>query len=297
MPLVTAKEILMDARTRKYGIPNLLAGNVEMILGQVRAAEAENAPLMLAFNQGVTPQIPLEIGVPLMVTAARLATVPVATILDHGHSLEDIVKTIQLGSSSVMFDGSDLPYEENVRQTREIVRVAHAVGVSVEAELGSIGGSSIELGYATPAFTGEDPAHYFTDPALAVDFVRRTGIDMLAISFGNTHGPYRGEPHLDLDRVRQIFARVEIPLVMHGASGLADSDYGRLIDSGISKINYYTAMARSASHDLKHVLSQADDETMIYHQTIAWGINYFYQETRKLLSLLRGTGKAKVFER
>ncbi|NJN96248.1 MAG: class II fructose-bisphosphate aldolase, partial [Anaerolineales bacterium] len=155
MPLVSAKEILIDARARKYGIPSLLAGNLEMVLGQVRAAEAENAPLLLAFNQGVTPQIPLEIGVPLMVTAARLATVPVATILDHGHSLEDIVKTIQLGSSSVMFDGSDLPYEENVRQTAEIVRVAHAVGVSVEAELGSIGGSSIELGYAAPASTGE----------------------------------------------------------------------------------------------------------------------------------------------
>jgi fructose-bisphosphate aldolase class II len=297
MPLVSAKEILMDARARKYGIPNLLAGNVEMILGQVRAAEAENAPLMLAFNQGVTPQIPLEIGVPLMVTAARLATVPVATILDHGHTLEDIVKTIQLGSSSVMFDGSDLPYEENVRQTCEIVRVAHALGVSVEAELGSIGGSSIELGYATPASTEEDPTHFFTDPDLTVDFVRRTGIDSLAISFGNTHGPYRGEPHLDLDRVRQIYARVEIPLVMHGASGLADTDYGNLIDSGISKINYYTAMARGASQDLKQVVNQADEETMIYHQTIAWGINYFYQETRKLLSLLRGTGKAKIFER
>jgi fructose-bisphosphate aldolase class II len=297
MPLVSAKEILMDARARKYGIPNLLAGNVEMILGQVRAAEAENAPLMLAFNQGVTPQIPLEIGVPLMVTAARLATVPVATILDHGHTLEDIVKTIQLGSSSVMFDGSDLPYEENVRQTCEIVRVAHALGVSVEAELGSIGGSSIELGYATPVSTEEDPTHFFTDPDLTVDFVRRTGIDSLAISFGNTHGPYRGEPHLDLDRVRQIYARVEIPLVMHGASGLADIDYGNLIDSGISKINYYTAIARGASQDLKQVVNQADEETMIYHQTIAWGINYFYQETRKLLSLLRGTGKAKIFER
>lgn len=293
MPLVSAGELLVDARARKYGVPNLLAGNVEMILGQVRAAEAENAPLMLAFNQGVTPQIPLEIGVALMVNAARLAKVPVATILDHGHTLEDIVKTIQLGSSSVMFDGSHLPYEENVRQTGEVVRVAHAVGVSVEAELGSVGGSSVELGYASSSDENDDPTHCFTDPDLAVDFVQRTGIDALAISFGNVHGIYRGEPRLDLERVRQIYARVKIPLVMHGASGLTKSDYGHLIDCGISKINYYTAMARGASQGLKQMLNQADEETMIYHQTIAWGIDYFYGETRKLLSLLRGTGKAR----
>jgi fructose-bisphosphate aldolase class II len=287
MPLVSAREILTDARARKYGIPSLLAGNVEMILGQVYAAEAENAPLILAFNQGVTPDIPLEIGVPLMVNAARLAKAPVATILDHGHSLEDIVKTIQLGSSSVMFDGSHLPYEENVRQTGEVVRVAHAVGVAVEAELGSVGGSSIELGYTSPTTANNEPAQYFTDPDLAVDFVQRTGIDALAISFGNVHGIYRGQPRLDLARVRQIYARVNIPLVMHGASGLADHDYGHLIDSGISKINYYTAMARGASQGLKQMLNQADEETMIYHQAIAWGIDYFYRETRKLLSLLR----------
>lgn len=291
MTLVNAKEILAEARKRKYGIPSLLAGNLEMVIGQIMAAEAQRSPLILAFNEGVTPEVPLELGVPLMVNAAKRARVPVATILDHGQSLETVVKTIHHGASSVMFDGSSLPYEENVKQTKEVVRVAHAVGVCVEAELGSVGGSSIEIGIVDTAVDPDtDPERYFTDPELAVDFVERTGVDALAISFGNVHGVYRGKPRLDLDRVRKIQTMVDVPLVMHGASGLAESDYGRIIDSGISKINYYTAMARGASKGLKKMLVEADEESMIYHQTISWGIDYFFTETKKLLDILRCSG-------
>jgi fructose-bisphosphate aldolase class II len=150
MPLVNSKDILAEARAKKYGIPSLLAGNLEMIVGAIRAAEAKRSPLILAFNQEVTPEIPLDMGLAAAVGAARQATVPVATILDHGHSLVQVMQAIQVGSSSVMFDGSGLPYEENVKQTSEVVRVAHAVGVCVEAELGGIAGSSIEIGEAGP---------------------------------------------------------------------------------------------------------------------------------------------------
>ncbi|MFC1975991.1 class II fructose-bisphosphate aldolase [Chloroflexota bacterium] len=293
MPLVGIKEILVDARKKKYGIPCLLAGNLEMIIGQIKAAEAQASPLILAYNSGVTPQVPMELAMPLIVNAARQARVPVASILDHGQSLEVAVQAIQLGSSSVMFDGSALPYEENVKQTKEIVRVAHAVGVSVEAELGSIGGSSVEIGMTSMVDSNVDPANYFTDPQRAADFVERTGVDVLAISFGNVHGPYRGEPNLDLNRVRTIYDLADIPLVMHGASGLINDDYGRIIASGISKINYYSAMGRSASQNLKRTMMEADDETMIYHQTISWGIDYFYMETKKLLDLLGCSDKTQ----
>jgi fructose-bisphosphate aldolase class II len=292
MPLVGIKEILVDARKRRYGVPCLLAGNLEMIIGQIKAAEAKKSPLILAYNSGVTPQVPMDLAMPLIVNAASQANVPVASILDHGQSFDVVVQAIHLGSSSVMFDGSVLPYEENVKQTTEIVNVAHAVGVSVEAELGSVGGSSVEIGMNYELDSSRDPADYFTDPQMAADFVKRTGVDVLAISFGNAHGPYRGEPNLDLERVREIHKLVEIPLVMHGASGLTDDDYGRIIAAGISKINYYSAMGRSASQNLKHALMSTDDETIIFHQTISWAVDYFDTETQKLLDLLGCSGKA-----
>jgi len=286
MPLVRSKEILVEARRRGYGVPGLLGGNLEMVIGQIRAAEEKGSPLILVFNQQVTPRVPIELGMPLIVNAARRAKVPVATILDHGHSLESILQAIYWGSSSVMFDGSGLPYEENVRQTREVVRVAHALQVCVEAELGSIAGSAVDL-------ENLGPESSLTDPDVAADFVERTGVDALAISFGNVHGVYRGEPHLDLDRVRKIRSMVGVPLVMHGGSGLAESDYPRIIESGVSKVCYYTAMGIGASNDLRRMLTDAAQGTVVYHDIISRGIGYFYVETKVLLDVLGCSGVVK----
>ena len=291
MPLVGIKEILVDARKKRYGVPCLLAGNLEMIIGQIKAAEAQKSPLILAYNSGVTPQVPMDLAMPLIVNAAGQADVPVASILDHGQSLDVAVQAIHLGSSSVMFDGSVLPYEENVKQTTEIVNVAHAVGVSVEAELGSVGGSSVEIGMNYELDSSRDPADYFTDPQMASDFVKRTGVDVLAIAFGNVHGVYRGEPKLDLSLVRQIRQEVEVPLVMHGASGLTDDDYVHIIDSGISKINYYTAMSRRVSNSIKEMMTAANPETNMYHDLISATIDFFYEDTKTLLHTLRCAGQ------
>jgi fructose-bisphosphate aldolase class II len=203
--------------------------------------------------------------------------------------LEAAVQAIHLGSSSVMFDGSNLPFEENVRQTGEIVRIAHAVGVSVEGELGHVGGSSIEIGIDY----GSDAELFLTDPELAVEFVEQTGVDALAIAFGNVHGVYRGDPKLDLSRVQQIRQMIGVPLVMHGASGLTESDYANVIGSGISKINYYTAMARRVSNNVKELMAEADPETNIYHNLISATIDFFYKDTKKLLHTLRCSGQVK----
>jgi fructose-bisphosphate aldolase class II len=289
MPLIGIKEILTEARLKRYGVLSLLGGNLEMAIGHIAAAEKCRAPLILTFTQEVTPQVPMELGMPLLVSAARRAAVPVATILDHGHSLEDVVRAIHLGTSSVMFDGSTLPYEENVKQTKEVVRVAHTLGVSVEGELGTIGGSSIEIGAVTaPAATSDDGADEdaFTDPKLALDFVERTGVDTLAISFGNVHGMYQGEPNLNLDLVREIFSLVDVPLAMHGASGLADGDYQKIVGSGISKINYYSAMGRRAASDIREMLADPSREEVIYHEIISRTIDYFEKDTAKVMALM-----------
>jgi len=284
MPHVSMGEILREARSKRYGVLSLLAGSLEMVLGAAMAAEEMRAPLILAFNQEVTPQVPMEIAVPLMVNVAQRARVPVATILDHGQSLETIVQAIRLGLSSVMFDASGVPYEENVARTREVVRIAHAVGVSVEAELGSIAGS-VRLGPQTPS--GEAS---LTDPLAAAEYVAMTGVDALAISFGNAHGVYRGEPRIDLDRIREIHDRVDVPLVMHGASGLSDGQYPKIVASGISKLCYYTAMGIGAIEDLKRLVLDASQETIVYHQLISRAIGYFYAETKRLIGVIGWTG-------
>jgi fructose-bisphosphate aldolase class II len=284
MPLVNSRDILATARRDKYGIPSLLAGSLEMIVGTIKAAEERRSPLILAFNQEVTPQVPLELGLSLAVKAAQEARVPVATILDHGHSLPDVVRAIKAGTSSVMFDGSNLAYDENVRQSRAVVELAHAVGVCVEAELGGIAGSSVNIGE-----TG--PESHLTDPDQAVDFVERTGVDVLAISFGNAHGVYQAEPKLDLDRVRQIHARLSIPLAMHGASGLAEGEYRQIVESGISKVCYYTAMALGASRELREMMIAGSDRETIYHHLTARAIEYFYTDAKRLLDLVGGSGR------
>jgi fructose-bisphosphate aldolase class II len=281
MPLASSKEILATARKNKYGVPSLLAGNLELVIGPLKAAEKRRSPLILPFNQEVTPQVPMELGIPMAVNAAHRARVPVAVILDHGTSLENVVKAIHLGASSVMFDGSHLPYEDNVRQTQEVVRVAHAIGVCVEAELGAVG---LEEG---------GPDSTLTDPDLAVDFVEKTGVDTLAISFGNAHGVYKGEPHLDLGRVRKIHSMVELPLVMHGASGLAEDEYPQIVASGISKVCYYTAMGIGAARVLGNTLANAGQDSVVYHHLISQAIDYFAAYTEKLLDLLGCSGAVR----
>jgi fructose-bisphosphate aldolase class II len=286
-------EVLSDARQKKYGVLSLLAGNLEMVIGYLRAAEEQRAPLILAFTPPMVPRVPVELGIPMLVNAARRAAVPVAVILDHGDSLEAAVRAMQLGASAVMYDGSSLPYAENVANTCQVVRVAHALGVSVEAELGSVGGNAVETGRPGGGVAAANQsAGTYTDPEVAVDFVARTGVDALAISFGNAHGVYQGEPRLDLERVRQIRAAVEVPLVMHGASGLAYDMYPKLVESGISKVCYYSALGLGAGADLRRVMERAGEEPIAYHHLISWAVDYFHTATKQLMDVVGCAGAA-----
>ncbi|MBN1561695.1 class II fructose-bisphosphate aldolase [candidate division KSB1 bacterium] len=285
MPLVTVSEILTDARKRTYGIPCFIGATMEMTLGAVTAAEEISAPLILGYNEAVAPAIPMAAGMSMLVRAAKDARVPVATILDHGTSYDACVKAVRAGSSSVMFDGSHLDYEENIARTREVRRLTEPIGVALEGELGSIGGSSFE--FTESAGTRQN----FTDPQQAADFVDRTKVNVLAISFGNVHGPYRGDNALDLDIVRQVFQHVAIPLVMHGGSGLADELYPQIIDAGISKINYYTTIARKGALATAELCAQQGGN-IIEHMLIARRIEFYHQESKRILQLFRAAGKA-----
>ncbi len=268
MSHVTTKRILTHARARRYAVPCLLAGNMEMIVGQLSAAEQCGSPVIITYNQGLSRKLPMELVIPFMVRAAERASVPVATILDHGADLDSVKKSLVLGLKSVMIDGSGLPYEENVRITQETVRMAKRFDAAVEAELGSVGGSAIELNAAS------EIASCHTDPEMVADFVARTDIDQLAVSVGNVHGAYRGEPKINFELISKIHSRTDIPLVLHGGSGLSEDDYRRIIECGISKINYYSVMGKTAVSSLKETVEKSCPNA-VYHQVIDWGVDFF----------------------
>ncbi|MGI5918887.1 MAG: class II fructose-bisphosphate aldolase [Christensenellales bacterium] len=287
MSHVTTKTILTHARANRYGVPCWLAGNMEMIVGQLKAAELCGSPVILAYNQGLSGKLPMDMIIPFMVRAAQRASVPVATILDHGTDIDVINKSMVLGLSSVMFDGSSLPYEENIRMTKEVVKLAKKYDAAVEAELGSVGGSAMELNAVS------DIVSSHTDPALVMDFVARTEIDQLAVSVGNAHGAYRGKPRIDFELVRDIFKRTEIPLVLHGGSGLTDEDYKKIIECGISKINYYSVMGHTAVTSLRETIDKSCSHA-VYHHVIDWGVDFFSDFSDYIYRLFGSAGQSAM---
>jgi len=288
MPHVTMKELLSDAMKRNYGVPAFWGGSMEMVLGQIKAAEELGAPFCFCFCRGQYQDMPMEHQVPMNVSFAEKASVPIMTIFDHGTDFDSTIKIMHYGVSSVMYDGSYLPYEENVRNTQEIVRVARILGVSVEAELGAVGGNANEWGRA-----GEFPS-YKSDPDSVLDFITRTNIDSLAISFGNRHGLYKGKADLDFELLRKIRAITDIPLAMHGASDLPDEMYPKIVENGISKVHFWSGPSKLAVENLKEKLSEPtgpDGEPIGYQNVFQYNVDFFYEITKKYLTLLNGAGK------
>lgn len=239
MPIATLSGILADAHQKKYAVGMFDVHNLEMTNAVIEAAEAEQSPVIIALAEVHAQSVKtLEDIAHIMVYAAERARVPVCVHFDHGVSLENCVRVLHQGFSSVMYDGSMLPYAENVEKTAEVVRFARIFGASVEGELGHVGGGE----------GGEDDGHamVYTDPGQTVDFIAKTGVDALAVSIGTVHGPYRAAPRLDLNRLRAIRAKAEVPLVLHGGSGLSDLDFKNCVQGGISKINIYTEIVQTA---------------------------------------------------
>jgi len=248
MPLVSLKEILSDAEAKSYAVGLFNTVGTESLRAIISGAEECNAPVILGIAEVHMPYAPLNLMAPMMVDAAKRSKVPVAVHLDHGQNFETIISTMHYGFSSVMFDGSVLEYDENISRTREIVKVAKALGVSVEAELGHVGGAE----------GGGNDGHeeYYTEPEKAADFVNQTEIDALAIAIGTAHGEYLKKPCLDVNRLSEIDSIVDKPLVLHGGSGLSDEDFKECIRRGIRKINIFTDMSFAAEKGLRKLFEQ-----------------------------------------
>lgn len=230
--LVNMRDLLADAQKGNYAVGSFSVANMEMVLGVLKAAEELSAPVILQIAEVRLKQSPLALIGPLMVAAAENAKTPVAVHFDHGKTAEKIQEALEIGFTSVMFDGSHLPIDENIAQTKSIIEMAKEYDAAVEAEIGCVGGS--EDG-------SEDIAINCTNPADAVKFTQETGVDALAIAIGNAHGNYKSTPKLRFDILEECAKLVDTPLVLHGGTGISPDDFVKCSKTGIKKINIATA--------------------------------------------------------
>jgi len=276
------KRILSDAYAKGYGVGAFNLLNMEAVVGAIKAAEKMQSPLIMQLAEVQLPTTPMEYMIPLMVQAAKEASVPVAVHYDHGMTFENILRAIKYGATSVMFDGAALPFDENVRQTREITKIAHALGVDCEAEMGVVGGA--EAGEEGHTHIEE----LLTDPTEAADFMYQTDCDFLAVAIGNAHGPYLKEPDLQLERLSQINDAVRMPLVLHGGSGISDGDFRESIKRGICKINVATSLQENILARVGALLKKP-----IGYVAFTGEIEYaVFEEVLKHMQIFGSVGKA-----
>lgn len=253
--IATLQELLEEAKQNNRAVGSFTCANMEMVMGTIKAAEEADTPVIIQIAEGRLAHTPLDYIGPLMVQAARDASVRVCVHLDHGLTREKAQEALTYGFSSVMFDGSRYSYEENIAHTNEVAALARAAGASVEAELGAIGGKEA---------TDQEEQVIYTEVDEAVDFVSRTDIDALAVAIGNAHGHYKGVPHLNFERLEAIHQAVALPLVLHGGSGISDQDFRRCIRHGIRKINIATASLDALTQNAGDYLA-TDVEHDFYH--------------------------------
>ncbi len=253
MALVSVTELLQKADQGKYAVGAFNANNMEIVQAIMEAAEKENAPVIMQASQGAIKYAGLEFLTGLVRIAANSTKVPIALHLDHGTDFEQIVKCIRSGFTSVMYDGSKLALEDNIAITKKVLEIARPIGVSVEAELGKIGGTEDDI------HVSEKDAMY-TDPEEARYFVEQTGVDSLAIAIGTAHGQYKGEPKLDYERLAKIKALVNIPIVLHGSSGVPDEAITKAIELGVCKVNIDTNIREAFVGQMRQVLVNNAEE-------------------------------------
>ena len=244
MTLVSIKQQLIQAREAHYAIPLFDVYETQGMDGTMEALVSMRAPTIIGVYSPFADQPNSHALAAYIRSRAAETDVPIPLMLDHGASVDLCLKVMDDGYTDVMYDGSSLPLEENIANTRRVVAAAHARGVAVEAELGHVG-----MADEYDAFGGQRLG--FTDPEVVEYFVGETGVDFLAIAFGNAHGLYKGEPHFDVELVREIRSRVSVPLVMHGGTGTTDEIFRSLIAAGICKVNYATQILTAATQAMR----------------------------------------------
>lgn len=251
--LVTGNEILRWAEKNNLAVGAFNVNNMECLQAVISAAENKKSPVIIQTSEGAIKYAGMDYLAAMVTLAAKKATVPVALHLDHGTTYKTIVKCIASGWTSIMIDGSSYSLETNIEKTKEIVKIAHACGVSVEAELGRLSGVEDQIS------VNEKDAMY-TDPDEAVLFVQSTNVDSLAIAIGTAHGVYKGTPKLDFERLAVIKNRLKMPIVLHGASGISSEDLKKAIALGVNKINIDTDIRLAFACGCKKVFSEHPNE-------------------------------------
>ena len=250
MALVSSKELLNDARKRGYAVGAFNANNLEYVQAIIEAAEEEKAPVILQASQGAIKYAGLDHIVAMVRASAEKASVPVVLHLDHGTDFLQNVRCLRAGFTSLMFDGSALPFDENVAITKKIVEIAHACNVPVEAELGQV---------PQAGATREDVEALMTDPEEAVKFIELTGADSLAVAVGSVHAMRTQAASLDIERIKKISELTEVPLVLHGGSGVTDEGYKDAISAGMCKINIATELNKACMKAVKELIKEKPD--------------------------------------
>ncbi len=248
--LVTTKKMLLEAQKNHYAVGAFNVENMEMVQAVIAAAEEMRSPIIIQTTPSTLKYASPELYLANVKALANKAEVPIAIHLDHGNSFELAMQTFRCGYTSIMIDGSQKPFEENIALTSAVVRAAHAANISVEAELGSVGGKEDSLD------NGEGG---YTDPSKAKEFVERSGCDSLAVAIGTAHGVYKHAPKLDLNRLSAIREVVDIPLVLHGTSGVDDEVVKECVQRGICKVNYATDLRIAYTRGVKEVLAENPD--------------------------------------
>lgn len=280
--LVTMNDVLLPAKEGRYCVGFFNAVNVEMARAVIETAEELRAPVMVGTAEILLCANPLERVAEYLIPMAKKASVPVCVHYDHALTFEKCMEALKLGFSSVMYDCSTEDYETNLEKVREVVKICHSMGVTVEGELGHVGDNE-------GAGRLENPSDYFTDPVMAADFVKRTGIDSLAVAVGNAHGDYKFPPKLDFERIETISGSTGLPLVLHGGSGLSDDDFRIAIEKGICKVNIFTDIDKAGKAGIEEGLRNGAKSMM---GLIPYEIEAMKKVVANKIELFGSVGKA-----
>ncbi|GAB2717401.1 class II fructose-1,6-bisphosphate aldolase [Paenibacillus thermoaerophilus] len=284
MPLVSMNEFLPQAKAKKFAVGQFNMNNLEFAQAIVEAAMEEKSPFIFGVSEGALKYMGIEFTVAIARAAAEKSGLPIALHLDHGSSFEVAMKCIRAGFSSVMFDGSHYPFEENIRLTKEVVKAAHAMGVSVEGELGTIGGveDDISVDAAEAALA---------KPEEAIRFYEETGVDCLAIAVGTAHGMYAGEPNIRFDIIEKVSQAIPVPIVLHGGSGVPDEMIKKSIEAGVGKINVNTENQVACTDTIREVLAK-DAKVYDPRKYLAPARNAMKEVVRSKIRLFGSSGQA-----
>lgn len=277
--LVNLNEVLKKAQKGKYAVGLFNTTDTDILQAVIEAAEESNSPVILGTAEVLLPYGELKLIAPSVIAAAKRAKVPVVVHYDHGLTFDRCIEALKLGFSSIMFDGSAKPYEQNIAETREMVKIAHAFGATVEGEIGHVGEAAKEDNLLTDMYT---------TPEEAKAYLEATGVDALAVAIGSAHGVYKKKPMLNIERLKEISGAVKVPLVLHGGSGLSDDDFKNTIRNGIAKVNIFTDLCLAGERAYK----DGEEKKLGYLETRNLKVDYIKEAVKHKMALFGSVNKA-----